>query len=114
MRTSSLAAAAARAGPNEAPERARGHKRNAAETRRRILEAAEVEFAAKGFDGARLGSIARAAEVQQALIHHYFEDKAGLYRAVIAGALDALSAEGWDILAQVNAASVPPPGSAAK
>jgi AcrR family transcriptional regulator len=84
-------------------------ERNASETRRRILDAAEVEFAAKGFDGARLGSIARAADAQSALIHHYFEDKAGLYQAVLARALDALSAEGWDILAQVNASIPPPP-----
>src|SRR5882672_10936080 len=55
-------------------------ERNAAETRQRILRSAEVEFAKKGYDGARLGQIARTAEVQQALIHHYFQDKEGLYR----------------------------------
>jgi len=72
--------------------------RNAEETQRRILAAAESEFASKGFDGARLGSIARAAQVQQALIHHYFVDKAGLHREVVRRALAAFSAEGWDIL----------------
>jgi AcrR family transcriptional regulator len=84
-------------------------ERNAEGTRRRILDAAEIEFAAKGFDGARLVTIARAAEAQQALIHHYFEDKAGLYRAVIARALEALSAEGWDILGKVKESMPPPP-----
>jgi AcrR family transcriptional regulator len=84
-------------------------ERNALESQRRILDAAEIEFAAKGFDGARLGSIARAADAQAALIHHYFEDKAGLYRAVIARALESLSAEGWDILAEVKASTPPPP-----
>jgi AcrR family transcriptional regulator len=87
-------------------------ERNAEGTRRRILDAAEVEFAAKGFDGARLVSIARAAEAQQALIHHYFEDKAGLYRAVIARALESLSAEGWDILGKVKGSMPPPPPAA--
>jgi len=72
--------------------------RNAEETQRRILDAAEAEFASKGFDGARLASIARAAVVQQALIHHYFVDKAGLHREVVRRALAAFSAEGWDIL----------------
>ncbi|MEO8801143.1 MAG: TetR/AcrR family transcriptional regulator [Polyangiaceae bacterium] len=72
--------------------------RNAAETKRKIQDAAEAEFAAKGFDGARLAHIAQAAGVQQALIHHYFSDKAGLYRDVIARALGAMSAEGWTIL----------------
>lgn len=78
--------------------------RNAIETKRRILDAAEAEFAAKGFDGARLGAIARVAGVQQALIHHYFEDKAGLYRAVVDRALGAMSTEGWDILARTVSA----------
>ncbi len=74
--------------------------RNPALTQKRILDAAEAEFAAKGFDGARLGSIARAAGAQQALIHHYFDDKAGLYREVIDRALSAMTTEGWDILAR--------------
>ncbi len=75
-------------------------QRNAPLTQKRILDAAEAEFAAKGFDGARLGSIARAAGVQQALIHHHFEDKAGLYHDVIDRALSAMTTEGWDILAR--------------
>ncbi len=74
--------------------------RNAEETKRRILDAGEREFATKGFDGARLGTIARDAGVQQALIHHYFVDKAGLYREVIERALGAITTEGWDILAR--------------
>ena len=74
--------------------------RNAADTKKRILEAAENEFAARGFDGARLGRIAKAASVQQALIHHHFADKAGLYREVIDRALSSITTEGWDILAR--------------
>ena len=95
-----------------APSRPPRRERSAEGTRRRILDAAEIEFAAKGFDGARLVTIARAAEAQQALIHHYFEDKAGLYRAVIARALDSLSREGWDILGK-GKGSIPPPPPAA-
>jgi AcrR family transcriptional regulator len=67
-------------------------------TSKRILEAAEHEFAAKGFDGARLAAIARAADVPQALIHHYFADKEGLYRAVLEHALAAIAEVGWRIL----------------
>jgi TetR/AcrR family transcriptional regulator len=74
------------------------HRRNAEETKKRILAAGENEFAVKGFDGARLATIAKAAEVQQALIHHYFSDKAGLYREVIAVALGAMSDQSWSIL----------------
>ncbi|MEO6418997.1 MAG: TetR family transcriptional regulator [Polyangiaceae bacterium] len=76
-------------------------ERNAVETKRRLLDAAEAEFAAKGFAGARLGNIARVAQVQQALIHHYFSDKSGLYREVIDRALAAMTAEGFDILARL-------------
>jgi TetR/AcrR family transcriptional regulator len=76
------------------------HPRNAALTRKRILDAAEAEFAAKGFDGARLGAIAKVAGVPQALIHHHFEGKPGLYRDVIDRALSTMTTEGWDILAR--------------
>jgi len=80
--------------------KAKKQTRNPALTQKRILDAAEDEFAAKGFDGARLGTIARAAGVQQALIHHYFDDKARLYREVIDRALSGMTTEGWDILAR--------------
>ena len=75
-------------------------ERNADITRRALLDAAEAEFAAKGFDGARLQSIARAVGVQQALIHHYFDDKDGLYRAVIERGMAAVTAGSWSILGQ--------------
>jgi TetR/AcrR family transcriptional regulator len=75
-------------------------ERNADGTRRALLDAAETEFAAKGFDGARLQSIARAVGVQQALIHHYFDDKDGLYRAVIERGMAAVTAGSWSILEQ--------------
>jgi TetR/AcrR family transcriptional regulator len=81
-------------------------ERSADATKARLLAAAEAEFAAKGFDGARLGSIARAAGVQQALIHHYFADKEGLYGEVLARGLSAVTEESWDILAR-------PPGKGA-
>lgn len=81
-------------------DKAARRPRNAALTKARILDAAEGEFAAKGYDGARLGAIARTAGVQQALIHHYFVDKSGLYREVVDRALGAMSTEGWDILAR--------------
>jgi AcrR family transcriptional regulator len=72
--------------------------RNANLTKKRLLAAAESEFANKGYDGARLGAIASAAGVQSALIHHYFEDKEGLYRAVVTRAVEQLSRENWQIL----------------
>jgi TetR/AcrR family transcriptional regulator len=67
-------------------------------TRQKILAGAENEFAAKGFDGARLAAIARAADVPQPLIHHYFGDKEGLYRAVLERVLGFMASEGARIL----------------
>ena len=83
-------------------ESPRKKERNAAETKRRILEAAAIEFAAKGFDGARLGTIARSAGVQQALIHHYFVDKEGLHAEVVRGGLAAMTEDAWNLLAQMD------------
>ena len=82
-------------------------ERNALETKRRILEAAESEFAAKGFDGARLGTIARAAAVQQALIHHYFGDKEGLHGAVVRSGLAAMTEGVWELLSRMDAPPKP-------
>jgi TetR/AcrR family transcriptional regulator len=67
-------------------------------TKQKILQAGDTEFAAKGFDGARLAAIARGADVPQALIHHYFGDKDGLYRAVFERVMSTIAAEGWKIL----------------
>lgn len=85
--------------PPGAPAR---RERNAAETRRRLLDAAEVEFSTKGFAGVRLREVAQAVGVQQALIHHYFEDKEGLYRAVLDRAIEQVTASSWTILGQAT------------
>jgi TetR/AcrR family transcriptional regulator len=79
--------------------------RNADRTKKRLLQAAETEFASKGFDGARLGAIASAAGVQSALIHHYFDDKEGLYRAVVTRAVEQIARESWQILEQLPTTS---------
>jgi AcrR family transcriptional regulator len=49
----------------------------------RILEAAEREFAARGFGGARTRAIAAAAKTNVAQIHYYFRTKEALYEAVL-------------------------------
>ncbi|MCC6648828.1 MAG: TetR/AcrR family transcriptional regulator [Polyangiaceae bacterium] len=84
--------------PSAAPEPAAARPRSSVETRRRLLDAALREFAQKGFAGARLREIAGAAGVQQALIHHYFSDKGGLYRAVLDRAIADTAEGGWRIL----------------
>ena len=74
------------------------HVRSAPETQRRILGAAEEEFAAKGFDGARMKDIAARARVNPALLHHYFVDKETLHERVVERGMRALSAKGWEVL----------------
>ena len=59
---------------------------NSEETKRRqqIIEAAFVEFARKGFRGATIKSIAKAARLQApSLIYWYFPTKEALFQAVM-------------------------------
>ena len=60
--------------------------------RRRILDAAAAAFAEVGFAGARVDQIAATASLNKRMIYHYFGDKAGLYRAVMADRLRVLEA----------------------
>lgn len=55
-----------------------------------ILGAAETEFAAHGFAGARTEAIADRAKVVKGLIFHYFKSKEGLYEAVLTRALERM------------------------
>lgn len=48
-----------------------------------ILEAAEREFIAKGFDGARTTSIAEAAGVTHAMLHYYFHTKENIFNRIL-------------------------------
>jgi AcrR family transcriptional regulator len=62
------------------------HKKTSAqtdETRDRLLDAAEFEFAAVGLSGARVDTIARRAKVNKQLIYYHFGDKDSLYQAVL-------------------------------
>ncbi len=52
-------------------------------TRRSILDAATVEFVAKGFAGASVNEIADRANVNKRMLYHYFGKKDKLYVAVL-------------------------------
>lgn len=54
-----------------------------AEHRRRLLEAAAAEFAAKGLDGARVDDISLAAGLGKGTIYNYFESKHEVFREVV-------------------------------
>ncbi len=59
-------------------------------SRDRILSAAAAEFAARGFAGANVGRIARAARVNKAMIYYHFKSKAALYREILRDMFDAV------------------------
>jgi len=51
--------------------------------RQRILDAAIIGFAERGYAGTTTAAIARAAKVTQPLVHHHFKSKDGLWRAAM-------------------------------
>ena len=61
----------------------RGRRPGGVDTRQAIVEAARVDFAEQGYDGTSLRGIARRAEVDPALVHHYFGGKPQLFAAVM-------------------------------
>lgn len=52
-------------------------------TRKNILQAAEDQFADKGFYGARIDEIAKQANINKRMIYEYFENKENLYKRVL-------------------------------
>ena len=72
-----MAERAASAGPP------RGRRRGSPDTRSAILAAARSSFATHGFAGATIRSIATAAGVDAALVHHYFGSKDDLFLAAL-------------------------------
>src|SRR3954447_7408642 len=75
--------------------------RDADQTRKRLLEAATVEFAALGIAGARVDRIAEAAECNKAMIYAYFGNKDQLFDAVfgaqVAAFLDQVRLDASDL-----------------
>ncbi len=68
-------------GPRRHPE-PQARVRDAERSRTALLDAAQAEFADKGFAGARVDAIAARAGVNKQLIAYYFGGKQGLYDAV--------------------------------
>ena len=61
------------------------------DTKKRILIAAEEEFAQKGFYGARVDEIAECAEVNKRMLYAYFGNKEELYKTVLLNVYNSLS-----------------------
>ncbi len=78
--------------------------RDAEVTQQQILDAAEMEFAKHGLKGARLSAIADRAKITTAMIHYYFENKEGLYKAVLQRPIDEVQS----MVGQLNLDDLPP------
>ncbi len=65
-----------------------GRRRGNPDTRTAILHAARGAFADRGFDGASIRQIAAAADVDPALVHHYFGTKDDLFLAAMEVPID--------------------------
>lgn len=63
------------------------------ETREQILDQAEALFARHGPHGVTVREVARAAAVDPALVHYYFETKQGLFDAVFLRRAEVLNEE---------------------
>jgi AcrR family transcriptional regulator len=60
------------------------------ETGQRLLEAAAQLFAQRGFSDVTVREICRAADANVAAVNYHFQDKLGLYTAVVRTAIDAI------------------------
>lgn len=69
---------------------------NSDRTRRLILKHAMTEFATKGYDGARVDSIARSFGLSKNMLYHYFGSKEGLFIAVLEDAYEGFRARQQD------------------
>jgi len=66
-----------------APDRAAERVRDAARTRGEILDVATAEFAAHGYNGARVDEIAALTRTTKRMIYYHFGGKKQLYIAVL-------------------------------
>lgn len=66
----------------------RGRRRGSPDTRAVVLAAARELFAGQGFAGTTIRAIAARAEVDPALVHHYFGSKDDLFLAALALPVD--------------------------
>jgi AcrR family transcriptional regulator len=66
----------------------RGRRPGKVDTRAQIVRAARAAFADGGYAAVSMRAIARRAEVDPALVHHYFVDKAALFVETMALPVD--------------------------
>jgi len=79
--------------PTSSPRaRSAGRPSGRRDTAAALLRAAAVEFARRGFDGARLEDVARGAGIRRPSLLHHFPSKEALYAAMVRRAFEELGA----------------------
>ncbi len=76
-----------------------------ADTKERILNAAEHLFAERGVDGSSLRAVTREAEVNLAAVHYHFGSKEGLLEAVMARRLEPVNQDRLKRLEELEGAA---------
>ena len=74
-------------------------------TAERLLDAAEIVFAERGYDGASLREIARRSDIREPGIYNHFSGKQSLYTAVIDRALTPMLTAMQESMAKSNVAT---------
>ena len=83
---------------------ARPRRSDAPSSRDRLLSAAAAEFAARGFDGAKVDRIAKRARVNKAMLYYHFANKAALYREILRDVFGSVAAA----VGRVHQSAAPP------
>jgi AcrR family transcriptional regulator len=78
-------------GRGRRPARGGGRRPGQSGTREQILGAALELFATNGYAGTTMRAIAKLAEVDPALIHHFFRNKEGLFQDAVTDRFDPSS-----------------------
>ncbi len=71
--------------------------RDAIRTQEKILAAAQVEFARRGYDGARIDAIVARAKISKNLLYHYFRGKEDLYIRILERTYETLRRRQSDV-----------------
>jgi len=85
-----------------------------ADTKTRILDAAELLFTEHGFEATSLRSLTAAANVNLAAVNYHFGSKEELFQAVLTRRLDPMNQERIDLLAAVEHEAAGKPASVEK
>jgi AcrR family transcriptional regulator len=80
-----------------------GRRQGDPDTRGTIVSAARAEFLERGYSATTIRSVARRAEVDPALIYHYFTDKPSLFTATL-----QLPGDPQQIMREVQETSISP------